>query len=116
VRLGWQLLLDIRGSEDVLKINPLLLAVDPLFNYLSEGEEILLPLFGLSSQCLHVSATEHHVNRSQAFIECLEKHIDLINNQGVILGINLHNEVNLSPDEVKLVQLGSQGLLLRSLG
>jgi len=49
LRLGRQLFLDISCCENVLEIDPLLLAIDPLFNYLIEGEEVLLPDLCLSA-------------------------------------------------------------------
>jgi hypothetical protein len=63
------LLLDISRSEDVLQIDPLLLANDPLFNDLVEHKEVLFPVFGIRSQGLHISATEDYVNSSKAFIK-----------------------------------------------
>ena len=48
--LRGQLLLNIGRSEDVLKVDPLLLADYPLLDHLVESEEVLLPHLGLNSE------------------------------------------------------------------
>jgi hypothetical protein len=50
-----KLLLDISGLEDVLQVNPLLLAEGPLLDQSVESVEVLLKLLSLVSQWLDES-------------------------------------------------------------
>jgi hypothetical protein len=57
-----QLLLDILGIEDVLKIHPLSLESEPLVNHIRYVSEMLLPLFNLSSYFSNILRTHHCLN------------------------------------------------------
>jgi len=54
---GAQLFLDISGLENVLKIHPRLLYLDPLFNGIRKSEQVLSEVVSLSSHALNESVT-----------------------------------------------------------
>jgi hypothetical protein len=91
------LFFNVSSPENVLEIDPLLLANDPFFNNLVESEQVLFELLGLLTKWLYISATKNHVDSSEAFVKSLEDYINFINNQGILVFVLLDDEIDLLP-------------------
>lgn len=109
------MLLDISGSEDVLKVYPLLLADNPLLHDLIQSEKVLLELFSKISKRLDIPTSQDHVDSGEAFIKCLENDVDFVDDLSILILVLLYNEIYFLPIFIECVELGSKRCFLSSL-
>lgn len=114
-RLFDHCLFDIGGSDiDVLEIHPVLLALYPLVNNVTQGHDVLLPLLGRLSEGLHVARSEDRIDESKALVKSCVDLLKIFENVRIDFLFVLNREDDSSPVILKLLEVHFQAMFLLS--